>query len=268
VSRICLRLRKSRAAYYKQVNGQNLRCAQDCVIREMVIDKRRFMPRVGGKKLYRLLKGQMDEHLIHIGRDKFFTWLRNHDLLVKSKKRYTKTTNSYHRFRMHKNLIKQLEVSHPDQLWVSDITYLKLQKGFCYLALITDVFSRKIVGYDISASLELNGCLRALKMACAHKKSQQTIHHSDRGFQYCSNPYLAKLKENGIQVSMAEVGNCYENALAERVNGILKDEFNLDAVFKDLGAAQKAGKQAIETYNEMRPHWSIGMKIPNELYAA
>jgi transposase InsO family protein len=223
---------------------------------------------LGGKKLYRLLKEQMEEHLINIGRDRFFAWLRKHDLLIKSKRRFTKTTNSYHRFRMHKNLIKQLEVTYPDQLWVSDITYLKLQKGFCYLALITDVFSRKIVGYDISASLALSGCLRALKKACAHKKAKQTIHHSDRGIQYCSNPYLAKLKENGILVSMAEAGNCYENALAERVNGILKDEFNLDGVFKDLNTAQKAGKQAIKTYNELRPHWSIGMQIPNELYAA
>jgi transposase InsO family protein len=247
---------------------QNLQSVQDCVIRELVMEKRKEMPRLGGKKLYHLLKTPMRNHLIQLGRDRFFSWLRSQDLLVKPKKRFTKTTNSYHRYRVHKNLIKDMHVTHPDQLWVSDITYLKLQKGFCYLALITDVYSRKIVGYDISHSLELQGCLRALTMACAQRRVDQTIHHSDRGFQYCSNPYIAMLEENKIRISMAEAGNCYENALAERINGILKTEFNLDSVFENLISAQKAARQAIETYNGKRPHLSIEMQIPGELYAA
>lgn len=241
---------------------------QDHLIHELVMEKRKVMPRLGGKKLYRLVHGSMREHLINMGRDKFFSWLRDHDLLIKPKKRFTKTTHSFHRFRVHKNLIKNIELTHPDQLWVSDITYLKLQRGFCYLALITDAYSRKIVGYDISQSLELSGCLRALKMACEQRRIHQTIHHSDRGIQYCSNPYIDGLKENNIQISMAEAGNCYENALAERMNGILKSEFNLDSVFTDLNEARKATRQAIETYNTQRPHMSIGMKMPQDLYAA
>jgi putative transposase len=265
---VCHRLSKSRAAYYKQMKKQKQQKLQDYLIRELVMEKRKIMPRLGGKKLYRLVGRSMREHLIYMGRDKFFTWLRERDLLVKPKKRFTKTTHSHHRFRVHKNLIKDIEITHPDQIWVSDITYLKLQKGFCYLALMTDAYSRKIVGYDISQSLELNGCLRALQMACAQRRMNQTIHHSDRGIQYCSNQYTERLSENNIQISMAEAGNCYENAMAERMNGILKSEFNLDCVFKDLNEAQKATRQAIETYNAQRPHMSIGMKMPDELYAA
>jgi transposase InsO family protein len=259
---------KSRAAYYKQMKRQEQQKLQDHIIHELVMEKRKKMPRLGGKKLYRLVHTSMEEHLISMGRDKFFSWLKAHDLLVRPKKRFTKTTHSLHRFRVHKNLIKDIEITRPDQLWVSDITYLKLQKGFCYLALITDVYSRKIIGYDISQSLELTGCLRALRMACEQRKIPHTVHHSDRGIQYCSKPYIDHLKENQIQISMAEAGNCYENAIAERVNGILKDEFNLDRLFNDLKDAQKATWQAIETYNTERPHMAIGMKMPCELYAA
>ena len=240
----------------------------DMLVHELVMEKRKLMPRLGGKKLYHLIKDPMEQHLIDMGRDKLLAWLRKHDLLVRPKKRFTKTTHSTHRFRVHQNLIKGKPITGPDQCWVSDITYLRLHKGFCYLALITDAYSRKIIGFDVSQSLELTGCLRALKMACAKRLLKSTIHHSDRGFQYCSNPYVAELRKNGIQVSMGETGNCYDNALAERMNGILKSEFNLDATFRSVGHAKKATEEAIFIYNEKRPHMAIGMKMPKELYAA
>lgn len=266
---MCTRFKKSRAAFYKQMKQEMQQQLIDPVIAELVMEQRKLMPHLGGKKLYHLIKAPIQQHSIKMGRDKLFLWLRKEDLLVRRKKRYTKTTHSSHRFRVHKNLIKAEPITGPDQCWVSDITYLRFRKGFCYLALITDAFSRKIIGFDVSQSLELSGCIRALKMACANRnKGKSTIHHSDRGIQYCSYPYIDELRENGILVSMGEVGNCYDNAMAERVNGILKTEFNLDATFRDLGHAQKAVKETICIYNEKRPHMAIGLKMPQELYAA
>lgn len=242
---------------------------QHHILQEYVAEERSTMPRLGGRKLYHKLKGQFEAHSIAMGRDKFFAWLGSQDLLVKPKKRFTKTTHSHHRFRIYTNLVREKSIQSPDQVWVSDITYLRLQKGFCYLALITDAYSRKIVGYDVNATLELEGCLSALKMACKGRiKKQGTIHHSDRGIQYCSSRYTEMMKKNGIQISMAQAGNCYENAMAERVNGILKGEFNLDHTFADLAMAQKAVVQAITTYNTKRPHLALNMRLPAELYVA
>lgn len=232
------------------------------------MDIRLQMPRLGGKKLYHLIKDELSAHGIKLGRDQFFNWLRDNDLLVNPKKSFIKTTNSLHRFRVHKNLIKETTAVRCDQIWVSDITYLRTKEGFCYLALITDAYSRKIVGYDVSNSLELEGCLRALRSACKYRISTETIHHSDRGIQYCSNKYTKQLRKQGIEISMAEAGNCYENAMAERVNGILKTELNLDAIFESIKHAQKAVRQAVNTYNTKRPHMAIGLKKPIELYAA
>jgi putative transposase len=260
---------KSRAAYYKHMRKRTQQSIENPIIHELVMEQRTFMPRLGGKKLYKLIGENLKAHDLRIGRDRLFSWLRQNDLLVQPKRQYTRTTNSGHRFRVHQNLIKNQVVTRPDQVWVSDITYLRLQKGFCYLALITDVFSRKIIGYHVNKTLELNGCLMALKMACNQRKNKlDTVHHSDRGIQYCSNQYVERLTDQGIKISMAEAGNCYENAIAERVNGILKDEFNLDKTFKDIEEALKSTRQAVQTYNTRRPHMSIEMKKPAELYAA
>ena len=204
-----------------------------------------------------------------IGRDRFFRWLRTHQLLVRPKRSYIRTTRSNHRFRVYNNLTVGFNLNSPNQIWVSDITYLRTLKGFCYLALITDAFSRKIVGYDVSDSLELDGCLRALQRALGSVSNPSNIiHHSDRGFQYCSNPYTDLLKSQGVRISMAAKGNCYENALAERVNGILKDEFNLDVTFENLAQAAKAVHQSVYLYNQQRPHWSINLLTPYEKHAA
>ena len=202
-----------------------------------------------------------------MGRDTLFNILRKHNMLIHRKKYSSRTTNSLHRFYKYKNIIKDVEVTTPNQVWVSDITYIRTIKGFCYLALITDMYSRKIVGYDISNSLELKGCERALNKALYQAKDiKGLIHHSDRGIQYCSNMYTQILKRNNIAISMTEENHCYENAIAERVNGILKDEFYLDQTFDSLQHAKKATKNAIKLYNEIRLHLSLEYKTPNMVY--
>ena len=188
-------------------------------------------------------------------------------MLTLRKKYSSRTTNSLHRFYKYKNIIKDVKITRPNQVWVSDITYIRTVKGFCYLALITDMYSRKIVGYDLSDSLELNGCVRALKKALYQAKNiKKLIHHSDRGIQYCSNLYTQILKSNKIDISMTEENHCYENALAERVNGILKDEFYLDQTFSNINHAKRATKNAINLYNEIRLHLSLNFKTPNMVY--
>ncbi|SEA81907.1 putative transposase [Psychroflexus halocasei] len=188
-------------------------------------------------------------------------------MLTLRKKYSSRTTNSLHRFHKYKNIIKDVEVNRPNQVWVSDITYIRTTKGFCYLALITDMYSRKIVGYDISNSLELKGCVRALNKALYKTKNLTgLIHHSDRGIQYCSNVYTQILKRNNINISMTEDNHCYENAMAERVNGILKDEFYLDQTFDSLQHAKRATKNAINLYNEIRLHLSLDFKTPSMVY--
>tara|TARA_B110001454_G_scaffold178538_1_gene171405 strand:- start:47 stop:625 length:579 start_codon:yes stop_codon:yes gene_type:complete len=188
-------------------------------------------------------------------------------MLVKRKRASFKTTNSYHHFHKHNNLIKDLKITAPNQVWVSDITYIRTINGFCYLALITDLYSRKIVGYDISDSLELTGCLRALKSAFRKAKPKENlIHHSDRGIQYCSKQYVNELAKRNMKISMTEENHCYENAVAERVNGILKDEFYLDQCFSNTRTAKVATKNAIEIYNNKRLHLSLGLKTPNMVF--
>jgi transposase InsO family protein len=188
-------------------------------------------------------------------------------MLVKRKRASCKTTDSYHHFHKYNNLVKDLEITAPNQVWVSDITYIRTVNGFCYLALITDLYSRKIIGHDISDSLELTGCLRALKKALWQARlAGNIIHHSDRGVQYCSHMYVNELKKRNIKISMTEENHCYENAVAERVNGILKDEFYLDQCFFSTLYAKRAAKNAIKIYNNKRLHLSLGYKTPNTVY--
>jgi transposase InsO family protein len=195
--------------------------------------------------------------------------MRDEGLLIKRKRKYAKTTNSAHGFKTYNNKIKELEIVKPNQVWVSDITYISTREGFMYLALITDLFSRKIVGYDISDSLEAEGCKRALKRSLSMvKKTKGIIHHSDRGIQYCCKEYIKLLKNRKMDISMAAKGDCYENAVAERVNGILKQEYELGSKFMTKEIAIKATKEAINLYNTRRLHRSINYKTPAEMYAA
>lgn len=236
---------------------------------KLVQEIRRYQPRIGGKKLYKLLKGDLDNLEGSIGRDKFFDILRKRGLLVRRRKKYARTTESYHRFYKYKNKMKEKLLTGPNQAYVSDITYLRTRKGFVYLCLQTDAYSRLITGWDLSESLAIEGSIRALKMTMRQCRNPQgIIHHSDRGIQYCSKEYVKILKGCKMEISMTEDNHCYENALAERVNGILKEEFLLDEEFADKASAFKAVKQAIETYNTRRPHWSLNLSTPRQIHQA
>jgi transposase InsO family protein len=242
--------------------------AADFVL-QLVREKRRYQPRIGGRKLYKLLQPDLDQLEKNIGRDKFFDILRENKLLVKRRKRYEKTTDSYHRFRKYKNKLKGRKPTRPNEAFVSDITYIRTRRRFVYLFLITDAYSRMIVGWHLSGSLGIEGALKALKMAikqCRHPKG--VIHHSDKGIQYCCKEYVQLLKKNRMEISMTEANHCYENAMAERVNGILKDEFLLSEEMPDFATTQKAVEQAIESYNTLRPHWSLNLNTPQAIHMA
>jgi transposase InsO family protein len=229
--------------------------------------RRKSLPREGVRKLMKSLNQDFTKANINVGRDNLFKVLRKYKMLTLRRKYSARTTNSYHRFYKYGNIIKNVEINRPNHVWASDITYIRTVKGFCYLALITDMYSRKIVGYDLSDSLELNGCVRALNKAIYQAKNiKQLIHHSDRGIQYCSNVYTQILKRKKIDISMTEENHCYENAMAERVNGILKDEFYLDQTFANVAHAKRAAKNAINLYNEVRLHLSLDYKTPNMVY--
>jgi len=267
VSGSCNCFNLKRDAYYKYQKRFNRRKVIASQVVELVKEQRKEQPRVGTRKLHEALQPAFKVEHIKVGRDSLFDILREYNMLIRRKKAYCKTTNSYHHFHKYNNLVKDIKVIRPNQVWVSDITYISTVKGFCYLALITDMYSRKIVGYDISDSLELGGCLRALKQALRHARpATGLVHHSDRGIQYCCNEYVNKLKKRGIRISMTEENHCYENAIAERVNGILKDEFYLDQCFFSTSHACNATKNAIEIYNSKRLHLSLGYKTPNMVF--
>ena len=265
--KVCNRIHLHRDAYYKCKERYLERKSVETKVVELVKTERTIQSRVGTRKLYEELRDTFHKSGIKVGRDRLFDVLRANDMLVKRKKASFKTTNSYHHFHKYSNLIKEKEVTAPNQVWVSDITYIRTVKGFCYLALITDLYSRKIVGYDISDSLELTGCMRALKKALAKARpAAGLIHHSDRGIQYCSKQYVNELLKRKIKISMTEENHCYENAVAERVNGILKDEFYLDQCFVNTSYAKAASKNAIDIYNYKRLHLSLGYKTPNMVF--
>jgi len=267
VESICDAFSLKRDAYYKFHKRYLAKKEVEQIVVELVRKSRRTLPREGTRKLMRSLHNDFQMNNLKIGRDQLFRILRENELLVRRKKYSSRTTNSYHRFYKYRNIIKELKIHRPNQVWAADITYIRTIKGFCYLALITDMHSRKIVGYDLSDSLELTGCVRALKKALYHNRIvDKLIHHSDRGIQYCSNVYSNELKRKKIDISMTEENHCYENALAERVNGILKDEFYLDQTFASVVQAKKAAKNAIKLYNSKRLHLSLDYKTPNYVH--
>lgn len=260
----------TRQAFYKARRKRSENDLEENLVLRAVQGLRAYMPRLGGRKLYDLIvPGLHRVYGLKLGRDRFFDVLRKHALLVKRRRKYALTTNSHHMFHIYENLIKAMPVEAPNQVFVSDITYIRLENGFGYLALVTDVYSRKVVGYDFNRDLMTDGPLRALRMALKGVQDpSKLIHHSDRGVQYCSLAYTDELLSNKVRISMSEAGNPYENAIAERLNGILKDEFLLDSTFPDFGSAHRAIKEAIDIYNTMRPHTSLGNQTPAVRYAA
>jgi putative transposase len=243
---------------------------RDAVILKRVKEIRQQMPRIGTRKLYYMLSEILEKHGIKIGRDKLFDLLEEYGLLIRRRKRKKiATTNSNHPFYKYPNLIAELEVLRPNHLWVSDITYIDIPDDFCYLSLITDAYSKKIVGWCLYPTLQKEGPLQALAMAfnsLPTKLEQTLIHHSDRGTQYCSHEYTDRLVAKGINISMTERSDPYENAIAERVNGILKSEFFIDREFANIEQAQAAIASAIAIYNSMRPHGSCNNLTPGEAH--
>lgn len=224
------------------------------------------MPRLGTRKLYYLLEERFKNHGIKIGRDALFNYLKREHLLIKPKKNYTKTTHSKHWLTKHPNLLKQCAPTKPEQVFVSDITYIKSREKTHYLSLVTDAFSRKIVGYKLSDNMSAENVVKAVKMAIKNRiTNHNLIHHSDRGLQYCSSIYQKELKENNIKPSMTDGYDCYQNALAERINGILKQEF---LIYKCNNGKElnQLIKESIETYNTKRPHLNLKMKTPNFIH--
>lgn len=223
------------------------------------------MPRLGTRKIYHMLEPSLEP--LHVGRDKLFSILKANNMLIKPKRNYRITTDSHHRFRKHKNLIENMLLKQPEQVWVSDITYIGGRDRNCYLALVTDAYSKKIMGYDVSNSLATEGSLRALNMAIKQRIYKESlIHHSDRGLQYCSIDYQQVLKKKNIMPSMTESYDPYANAIAERVNGILKQEFLLEDYQVNIQTMKLLVKEAIVIYNTKRPHWSCYMKTPEQMH--
>lgn len=259
----------SRQAYYSYSKRLGLTSIEESLVLDLVRNIRKRHPRMGVKKLYYMLKEDLSKIGRGIGRDKLFDILRSNGLLIKPLRKYVRTTNSHHRFRVYKNLIEDIEIKHPNQVFVSDITYLSTHARFYYLSLVTDVYSRKIVGYNLSDSLSLSGSVNALKMAFRGIKDiKGMIHHSDRGIQYCSNQYTQLLKRKRVRISMSGKGNAYENAIAERVNGILKIEYLLDKKYPNYKELKIAVEAAVKSYNEQRPHMSLRFETPSQRYAA
>jgi putative transposase len=267
ISVSCRLLGISRQAIYKRESKYMQKMAVLSRVKVMVRSQRMNMPRIGTRKLYHLLKQDFMYSGIKIGRDGLFDCLRKEHMLIKPQKNYTRTTWSKHWLFKHPNLMKQMIVNKAEQLWVSDITYIKTKAQSCYLSLITDAYSRRIMGYYVSPDLRTEGVMEALKMAVADRVyKHELIHHSDRGVQYCAEPYQQILRDNDIKCSMTDGYDCYQNAMAERMNGIIKNEFLVNPA-TDIEQLRIMVKQSIDIYNKRRPHLSLKMKTPYQIHA-
>jgi putative transposase len=257
----------NRQVYYRKISRKRSKQSKAIEVVAMVIEIRKSMPRLGTRKLYYLLADKLQ--LMHIGRDTFFDILRANHLLIQPKRSYHITTNSHHRFRKHQNQILDLEINRPEQVWVSDITYIGKREKPCYVSIITDAYSKKIMGHYVADNMSTQSSVMALKMAIQQRKNKEIplIHHSDRGLQYCANDYQSVLSKNGILPSMTQNSDPYENAVAERINGILKQEFMIDKYSQDLKIMKCIVKEAINTYNQQRPHYSNYMLTPNQMHS-
>ena len=256
----------NRQIYYRSTKRSRSSKNKAEQVVELVENIRMKMPKIGGRKLYFMLNEPLKT--LKIGRDKFFNILKANHLLITPKRSYHITTNSHHRFRKHKNLVLDYQITKPNQVWVADITYIGNRKNPSYLSLITDAYSKKIVGHHVAENLTTEGSLLALKKAIntTELKELSLIHHSDRGLQYCSDEYQKILEKNNIKCSMTQNSDPYENAVAERINGILKQEFNIDKFDVETKIKRKIVEESIEIYNELRPHFSNHYLTPNQMH--
>jgi transposase InsO family protein len=259
----------SRQAYYKRIHSEIGRASRNSIVQAMVQQVRLSQPKIGTRKLHFLLHDRFAQAGLKLGRDALFEALRRAHMLVKPKRCYRKTTDSKHWLYKHPNLVKDRpRPTMAEQLWVADITYIETRQTTAYLSLITDAYSRRIMGYHLHASLHTDGVLRALRMALRERKtSRHLIHHSDRGIQYCAEAYQRVHRRHGVACSMTDGYDCYQNALAERVNGILKNEL-LTAKPQDLDQAATMIAQAVDIYNHQRPHLALKCKTPDAVHRA
>ncbi len=255
-----------RQVYYRSVRRRVTKQDKAEQVVMWVQEIRQSMPRIGAKKLYHLLIDKLG--LMDVGRDKFMAILKANHLLIQPKRRYQVTTNSHHRFRKHQNLVLSIDINRPDQVWVSDITYIGRRDNPCYLSLVTDAYSKKIMGYYVADNLNTESSVMALKMAIKQRADRELplIHHSDRGLQYCADQYQNVLQKNNIICSMTQNSDPYENAVAERINGILKQEFMIDKYEQNVEIMKIVVEEAIEIYNQNRPHFSNYLLTPNQMH--
>lgn len=267
IGQLCMLFGKTRHAFYDKSWHIQERTEVNHLVLELVAQIRREIPRIGTPKLHRMLKQPLQSQGVKIGRDALHELLLSEGLVIRNKKRYVRTTNSNHWMKKYPNLIRGMTVNESEQIWVSDITYIVIEDDFNYLSLITDAYSKRIMGYCLYHSLEAEGSIIALRMALEQRiKTTSLIHHSDRGIQYCCSGYVDLLQKEKIQISMTEKGDPYENAIAERVNGILKTEFDLGRVFKNREEALKSVSASVEAYNHLRPHMSCDFLTPVEAH--
>ena len=255
-----------RQVYYRSLKRSTVRISKAQQVVALVKEKRMIQPKIGGRKLYFMLKEPLKS--LSFGRDRFFDILRANHLLIAPKRSYNVTTNSHHRFRKHQNMILDYQITKPNQVWVADITYIGNRKNPSYLSLITDAYSKKIVGHHVADNLNTQSSLIALRKALKNKKInlESLIHHSDRGLQYCSNEYQKLLEKHHINCSMTQNSDPYENAVAERINGILKQEFDIDKYDVETKLRRQIVNESIEIYNEIRPHFSNHYLTPNQMH--
>ena len=267
IKSLCRLFGKTRHAYYDhqwRVQDDGLR---DEVVLQHVFEIRKSQKRIGTTKLHFMLQEPLKEHNISIGRDYLFDLMRDHGLLIRQRKRKAITTDSRHWMHKYNNLIQDLEIRRPEQVWVSDITYIRLPGQWGYLSLVTDAYSKKIMGWAIRPDLSAQGCQDALQMAMDNRQYKSTlIHHSDRGSQYCCKNYVDMLVNNSIAISMTQTGSPYDNAIAERVNGILKAEFDLYSSNEGIEKTSRKIAESIKTYNQLRPHASCNYLTPEQAH--
>jgi len=269
LAKICQCFGVSRQAYYQHYWFLLDRSLEEQIVIKLVLEQRKAQPKLGTRKLYHVIESDLLRHSIKMGRDAFFDLLGRHGLLLRTRKRKPKTTFSHHYYYKYANEIQGLEMSRPNQVWVADLTYLKTKSGFLYLSLITDAYSKKILGYQVADSLAAAHSVVALKKALALVAPSDRlglIHHSDRGIQYCSTPYTSLLEKERIRISMTQSGDPRENAIAERVNGIIKNELLAHVDLQEEQDTKEAVCQAIDIYNKQRPHLSCSYYTPHEVH--
>ncbi len=265
---LCGLFGKTRHALYDHLWRQEDATIKEEIVLQLVYKIRAALPRLGTRKLLFLLAPELRSHQITMGRDALFDLLSEHKLLIRQRKRKVATTNSNHWMRKYGNLVGNLVISRPEQVWVSDITYVRMNNQWGYLSMVTDACSRKIMGYAFRADMLAEGCVDALKMALQNRlyKDCELTHHSDRGSQYCCKDYIDLLQSANIGISMTEKGDPYENALAERMNGIIKNEFNLYSSSLGFDDTYRLIVKSIDAYNTARPHSSCDYLTPSQAH--